>query len=144
VKNILIIDDNSLVLEALSALIGAQFKDCGILTARNGMEGIAMIDSMPVSFILTDLNMPILDGYGVINHRNKSCPQVPLYAMSGNCSPEVRERLGKLGVSECIDKPFFFEQVKSKIALALNSVPTDVVKENRTLLLAAAGGMICA
>jgi two-component system, chemotaxis family, chemotaxis protein CheY len=134
VNNILIIDDNIPLLEVLAALIGTQFKDCSILTARNGMEGITTIDSVPVAFILTDLDMPVMDGYGVINHRNKGYQQVPLVVMSGGCSPEVREKLGALGVTECIEKPFYFEQIKDKIALALNVEPSDDVKNYRSLL----------
>lgn len=142
VNNILIIDDNIQLLEALAALIGTQFKDCSILTARNGMEGIKTIDSVPVAFILTDLDMPVVDGYGVINHRNKSCPQVPLFVMSGGCSPEAREKLDVLGVSECIEKPFFFEQIRDKIALALNVEPVDADRNKRPLLHPTAGGMM--
>src|SRR3990172_2918139 len=95
-NNILIIDDNSDLLEALATVIGTQLKDCRILTARNGKEGIATIDSMPIALILTDLEMPVMDGYEVVKHRNKSCPQVPLFVMSGSLSPEVREKLGEL------------------------------------------------
>ena len=130
-NNILIIDDNLQLLEARAAVIGTQFQDCSILTARNGVEGIAKIETMPVDLILTDLDMPVMDGYGVISHRNKGYQQVPLFVMSGNCSPEVREKLDGLGVSECIEKPFFFEQIRSKIARALNVVLTSDIKNNR-------------
>jgi CheY-like chemotaxis protein len=130
-NNILLIDDNKLLLEALATVISTQLKDCTILTARNGAEGIALIDSMPVSLILTDLEMPVMDGYWVISHRNKSCPQVPLFVMSGRLFPEVRKKLGELGVSECIEKPFYFEQIRDKIALALNVEPIDEVWNNR-------------
>lgn len=143
-NNILLIDDNIQLLEALAMVIDAQIKDCTILTARNGTEGIAAIDALPISLILTDLDMPVMDGYGVINHRNKSCPQVPLFVMSGRCSSEVMEKLGELGVSECIEKPFYFQQIRDKIALALNVFePADHVKSNRPLLQpAAADGMM--
>lgn len=124
-NTILLIDDDALLLEALATLIGIQLKDCNILTARNGTEGIALIDSMPVSLILTDLEMPVMDGYGVIYHRNNSCPQVPVFVMSGRLSPEAREKLGKLGVSECIEKPFNFGEIRDKIALALNATPEN-------------------
>jgi CheY-like chemotaxis protein len=117
-------------------------KDCNILTAGNGTEGIALIDSMPVALILTDLDMPVMDGYGVINHRNKNCPGVPLFVMSGSLSPEAREKLGKLGVSECIEKPFYFEQIKDKMAYALNMELIDDVKNNRPLLQPAPNGMM--
>lgn len=142
-NNLLLIDDNILLLDALAAVIGEQLKDCNTLIARNGREGIAMMDSLPVAFILTDLEMPVMDGYGVIDHRNKVCPQVPLFVMSGRCFQEEREKLGELGVSECIEKPFIFEQLTDKIACALNVEPIDTVKSNRPLLQQSAGnGMI--
>lgn len=75
-----------------------------------------MIDSQPVACILTDLEMPVMDGYGVVNHRNKVCPQVPLFVMGDRCNQEVREKPGKMRVSECIERPFFFEQITDKIA----------------------------
>jgi len=142
--NLLFIDDNIHLLEALATVIGAQLKDCSILTARNGAEGIATIDSMPVAFILTDLEMPVMDGYGVINYRNKSCPQVPLFVMSGSLSPEVREKLGELGVSGCVEKPFDFDQLREIAAYMLNVGPIHDVKNYRPLLQPAANSMMSA
>jgi two-component system KDP operon response regulator KdpE len=123
--NILIIDDNVHLLESLAAVIGMQSQDYTILTAKNGLEGITAIDSRHVAFILTDLDMPIMDGYAVINHRNRSCPQVPLFVMSGSLSPEVMEKLGELCVSGCIEKPFSFRQIRDTIALAMNVESID-------------------
>src|SRR3990172_471479 len=65
-NNILLIDDNVHLLGLLATVIGTLLKDCNILTARNGAQGIAMIDSRPIALILTDLDMPVIDGYGVI------------------------------------------------------------------------------
>jgi CheY-like chemotaxis protein len=126
--NILLIDDNIQLLEVLAASIETPLQDCNILTARNGAEGIALIDSMPVALILTDLEMPVMNGYAVIEHRNKRCPRVPLFVMSGSLSPEVREKLGEMCVSGCIEKPFSFEQIKDVIALAWNAESIDVKK----------------
>ena len=141
-NNILFIDDDIHFLKALALVVGTQLNDCNILIANNGAQGVATMDSMPISFILTDLNMPVMDGYGVINHRNKSCPQVPLYVMSGCLSPETRGKLDRLCVSGCIEKPFGFEQITDKIARALNVELIDDFKNNRPLLQPAAEGMI--
>jgi len=141
--NILIIDDNISLLGSLAAVVGTQLKDCHILTARNGQEGIATIDSLPLALILTDLNMPVVDGYGVIAHRNKSCPQVPLFVMSGDLYPEVREKLCELRVSGCVEKPFSFEQVMEILECKLNDVSIDAGK-NKRRLQPAAHSMMCA
>ncbi len=129
--NILLIDDNIQLLEVLAASIETPLHDCNILTARNGAEGIALIDSMPVALILTDLDMPVMDGYGVIEHRNKRCPRVPLFVMSGSLSPEIREKLGEMRVSGCIEKPFSLKQINDVMALAWNVEPIEVKNSRR-------------
>ena len=136
-NNILIIDDNISLLGSLAAVVGTQLKDGHILTARNGEEGIATIDSLPLALILTDLNMPVVDGYGVIAHRNKSCPQVPLFVMSGDLDPEVREKLCELRVSGCVEKPFSFEQIMEIIEYELNAGSIDTVKNKQAPPVAA-------
>ena len=143
-NNILIIDDNISLLGSLAAVVGTQLKDCHILTARDGKDGIAKIDSLPLALILTDLNMPVVDGYGVIAHRNKSCPQVPLYVMSGDLFPEAREKLCELRVSGCVEKPFSFAQIVEIIEYELNDVSIDTGKSKHPRLQPAAHSMICA
>jgi CheY-like chemotaxis protein len=143
-NNILIIDDNIGVLESLATVVGTQLKNCHILTAHNGEEGIATINSLPLTLILTDLNMPVVDGYGVIAHRNKSCPQVPLFVMSGDLYPEVRERLCELSVSGCIEKPFSFEQIMEIIEYELNVGSIDTVKNKHPRMQPAAHSLVCA
>ena len=143
-NNILIIDDNISLLGSLAAVVGTQLKDCHILTARDGKDGIAKIDSLPLALILTDLNMPVVDGYGVIAHRNKSCPQVPLYVMSGDLFPEAREKLCELRVSGCIEKPFSFAQIVEIMEYELNDVSIDTGKSKHPRLQPAAHSMICA
>ncbi len=143
-NNILIIDDNIGLLEPLATVVGTHLKDCHVLTAHNGKEGIATINSLPLTLILTDLNMPVVDGYGVIAHRNKSCPQIPLFVMSGDLYPEVRERLCELRVSGCIAKPFSFEQIMELIEYELNVGSIDTVKNKRLRMQPAAHSLMCA
>jgi DNA-binding NtrC family response regulator len=143
-NNILIIDDNISLVGSLAAVLGTQLKDCRIHTAHNGKEGIAAIDSVPFALILTDLNMPVVDGFGVIAHRNKSCPQVPLFIMSGDLSPEVREKLCEMRVSGCVEKPFSFKQILEIIEYELNVGSIDTVKNKRLRMQPAAHSLMCA
>jgi len=135
---ILIIDDNISLLESLAAVVGTQVKNGTILTATNGREGIETINSVPVSLILTDLDMPVMDGYEVIKHRNKSCPQVPLFVISGSLFPEVRAKLSELRVSGCLEKPFSFEEVMELIDCELNVAMCGEVRDKRPRLRPAA------
>jgi DNA-binding NtrC family response regulator len=85
-----------------------------------------------------------VDGYGVIEHRNKSCPQVPVFVMSGDLYPEVREKLCEMRVSGCIEKPFSFEQIMELLEYELKDGAIDAVRNKRPRLQQAAHGMVCA
>ena len=61
-KNVLIVDDE----ETLLLIIETRFEDYKdqfkVLTASNGKEAIQILESNVIDFVVTDLNMPILDG----------------------------------------------------------------------------------
>jgi CheY-like chemotaxis protein len=97
---------------------------------------------VPFALILTDLNMPVVDGYGVIAHRNKTCPQVPLFVMSGDLYPEVREKLCEMRVSGCVEKPFSFEQIMEIMEYELEAGSIDTIRNKRPRLQPAARSMV--
>jgi CheY-like chemotaxis protein len=118
-NNILLIDDNICILETLTLRFSTRLHDWNILTAQNGSEGAEIMSSLPVSLVLTDLQMPVMDGYGVIDFRNRNFPLIPLIVMSGNLTPEVKKKLKELHVSECVEKPFDFDQLFLQVVSAI-------------------------
>jgi two-component system response regulator FlrC len=129
--NMLLIDDNTCILETLSLRFRARLQDWNILTAKNGGEGLEIMSSQPVSLVLTDLQMPGIDGYGVIEFRNSNYPLVPLIVMTGNVTPEVMEKLRGLHVAGCVEKPFDFEKLFRRVACAIGVDPeVDAVFAN--------------
>jgi CheY-like chemotaxis protein len=114
-KYILLIDDNKYLLDVFLMRLGMYLKNYNILTARNGMQGIEILKNIKVDFVLTDLDMPEMNGYEFIEHARRCFPHVPVYAMSNDCSPGVIERLRALGITECIEKPFMVEEAAFRI-----------------------------
>lgn len=114
-KNILLIDDNKYLLDVFVIRLTMTLKNYKILTARNGKRGIEIMKTVPVDFVLTDLDMPEMDGYQFIEYAQAHFPAIPVYAMSNDCSPATGERLRLLGIAECIEKPFLVEEVTHKI-----------------------------
>ncbi len=115
-KNILILDDNRDILDALSVSLRKVLKDCTILTSSNGAKGEDILKTTPIDLILTDLSMPTVNGYRFIEHVKKNYPFVPVCVMTGNCSPDVIKRLQSMGVGRWIEKPFQFDQLAHMIA----------------------------
>jgi len=123
-KRILIVDDSKVFLEAISLFVSCQLPDCAVLKAANGAQAIETMDTMPVDLILTDLNMPVVSGYQLIEYVKKNLPSAPVLGMTAVCTPDVEERLRRLGVSSCIEKPFDLYEVAHRISAALEK-PTQ-------------------
>ena len=115
-KTILIVDDNSFILDGLATTFGILLKNCTILTAENGMQAVKIMESVPVDLVLTDLSMPVMDGYQLIEHTKKIYPHIPVFVMTGVYTADVAERLRPLGVSHCTEKPFDYEELAHVIS----------------------------
>ncbi len=130
-KNILLIDDNKYLLDVFVIRLTMCLYNYRILTARDARRGIDILESVPIEFVLTDLDMPEIDGYQFIEYAKKHYPSIPVYAMSNNNSPEVTERLRSLGVADCIEKPFLVEEVTCRVMNGLKERLTVVNRGER-------------
>ncbi len=110
-KNILLVDDNRDTTDILSVILAGCMRNVLFRTAANGMEAVEILKHQPVDLILTDINMPVMNGYGLIEYRNINHPRVPLVAMTADASPDVIRRLALLGISDCLEKPFSYDMV---------------------------------
>jgi two-component system capsular synthesis sensor histidine kinase RcsC len=122
-KSILIIDDNKDLLDALSAALRCQLKDCGIVTALDGAKGMNIMESVPIDLIVTDLAMPVMNGYLFIEYAKKHYPAIPVCVMTGSCSPQILEKLRSSGVGRCIKKPFQLDELLQVISEELRLEP---------------------
>jgi DNA-binding NtrC family response regulator len=118
-KNVLIVDDNRMILSSLAAHIRFRLPDYHVLTAEDGQKAIDVLDINPVSLILTDLEMPNVDGFQVIKYAKKKCPHVPIIIMTGSWSLDLRMLVSKTGVVRCIEKPFRFDELDHMLLEAL-------------------------
>ncbi len=133
-KHILLIDDNKYLLDVFVIRLTMALRKCKVLTARSGKQGIEILKSARVDLVLTDLEMPEMDGYEFIEYAKKHFPAVPVYAMSGNCPVDCIKRLRQLGIMDCIEKPFLVEEVTYTILKGLKG--EKAVETNRSEALA--------
>ena len=118
-KNILIVDDNKFVIETLVLILASCMHDISFKTAANGKDAVEVLANSSVDLILTDLMMPVMDGYQLIEHRNRYYPHVPLMAMTADASPNVIRKLSDLGITDCLEKPFHYETISRMILFKL-------------------------
>lgn len=108
-KEILIVDDEASILNALSGVLKDEGYD--IRTAENGTEALDRIKEEPPALVLLDIWMPGLDGIEILTRIKKDYPNLPVVMMSGHGSIETAVRATKLGAYDYIEKPLSLEKV---------------------------------
>jgi CheY-like chemotaxis protein len=120
-KNILVVDDNKCIRDLVALIVTTFLKDCSVHMAENGAKAVRIFDSLPMSAIVTDLSMPVMDGYQFIKHVRSRSSDIPIIAMTGDSGPDIDERLKLFGVKRCLEKPFDVRDAAEEIASALGS-----------------------
>ena len=120
-KKVLIVDDNYYFLTGLLMSLYGYLKNCNILTAGNGKKAQEIMEYIPVDLIVTDLEMPIMDGYELVESVKKKQPDLPVFVMTGSGAPETEKRFASLGVPRCLEKPFGFKELADMIAAELGA-----------------------
>jgi CheY-like chemotaxis protein len=115
-KNILLIDDDLGLLKTLEEELRGYNEDWDILTAENGKQGAGIIASHSVDLVVTDLRMPVMDGYELLAYLRGKKPTIPIIVMTADDSREVGQRLKSLGVEQCISKPCQISEIVRAIS----------------------------
>jgi two-component system, chemotaxis family, chemotaxis protein CheY len=107
-RTILVVDDSPTVVKFVSfSLRNSGFN---VVTACDGMDAIEKMSHLAedVSLVITDLNMPNLDGYSLIGtlRQNERYCQTPIIILSSEDGADDRERGLKVGASSYLVKPF--------------------------------------
>ncbi|ACG79789.1 chemotaxis protein CheYI [Phenylobacterium zucineum HLK1] len=105
-KTILTVDDSRTMRDMLRmALTDAGFN---VLQAEDGEHGLEVLREGAPDVIVTDINMPRLDGYGFIAGVRASPVHraIPILVLSTESSPEKKLRAREAGASGWIVKPF--------------------------------------
>jgi DNA-binding NtrC family response regulator len=115
-KNILLIDDSKPILDSLSAYLSYFLRNCTVRTADNGRTAVEIMRSVPIDVILTDLEMPFMNGFELVAYTKTHYPAIPVFVMTGRHSPEMEKRAMSIGASRYIVKPFDVDVIKDLIA----------------------------
>jgi CheY-like chemotaxis protein len=118
---ILIADDDAHIVRVLS--IWLQRHGYQVVTAKNGEGALALLDREPIDLIISDMNMPVLDGVGLAKAvRGKVGATIPIIVLTARCDQErLNEQLAVYGV-RVYPKPFLPSQLVVEINRLLGVV----------------------
>lgn len=118
-KTVLVVDDSKCIRDLLSFTLTAHLTDCAVLTAENGAKAVELFDASPVDAIMTDLSMPVMNGFQLMEHIRSRSSAIPIIAMTAEVRPDIDERLKSFGVLRCLEKPFDMFDVMQEMASVL-------------------------
>lgn len=109
---ILICDDSSFARKQMARSLPAGW-DVEISYAENGLDGLDKVKAGKSEIMFLDLNMPVMDGYQVLEYVRKHDLPVMVIVVSGDVQPEAYDRVMKLGALDFIKKPVNGEQIEN-------------------------------
>ena len=115
---ILIADDESTVREGLVEYLSLSYQT--ILEASNGLEAFDIYKKNKIDILITDINMPIMDGLTLIENIREENRSLAIIVLSAHSDKEKLFRAIKLGLVEYIVKPIsrhILKEVLDKISI---------------------------
>lgn len=120
-KVVLSVDDSASIRQMVKlTLSGAGYE---VIQAADGVEGLAKARSTPVDLVVTDLNMPNMNGLTLIRELRKlpSCKGVPILFLTTESDDGLKKEAKAAGATGWITKPFQQEQLVTVVRRVLGA-----------------------
>jgi CheY-like chemotaxis protein len=102
--NVLVVDDNDSIREILTALLSHKGHRCE--SAANGREAMEKVVQGHFDVVITDVNMPEMDGITLTRELTLRFSHLPVMIMTAQLDEECRESALSAGAKEVLGKPF--------------------------------------
>lgn len=111
---ILLVEDNIEMQDFLTEILGKYFK---IEKANNGMEALDKLKQIKPSLIISDVMMPVMDGFTFLEKLKKKglASSIPFILLTARAAGEDRLKGLRLGVDDYITKPFDREELLIRV-----------------------------
>lgn len=117
---ILTVDDSAL---ARKRFVATPLREAGyeVVEATNGQEGLAAIAQHAPACVISDLLMPVMDGFEFIQAARAQGYRGPVVVVSADIQQTSRDRVHELGISTFLNKPFDKDDLLKVVDEALSS-----------------------
>ncbi|MDM8539747.1 response regulator [Desulfococcaceae bacterium HSG9] len=130
-KNVLIVDDETRLTSTLiSGLETFYAKDYAFLSAQNGQEAVQLLKSHPIDLVVTDLKMPVMNGFQLLAYMRSHYVSTPVIVLSAYGTKDIEARLKRLGCLNFMAKPVGFKDLADAIRDNLRNTSTAGVVKN--------------
>ncbi|ARF51968.1 two-component system sensor histidine kinase RcsC [Pantoea stewartii] len=112
---VLIVDDhpiNRMLLSEQLGTLGYQVK-----TAQDGVDALNVLSRNTIDIVLTDVNMPNMDGYRLAQRLRQLGHVFPVIGVTANALAEEKQRCMDAGMDNCLSKPVTLDVLKSTLGI---------------------------
>jgi CheY-like chemotaxis protein len=117
-RQLLVVDDNKAVRDVLSRMLS--FLGYGVTLAGNGIEAGKLFLYGSYDLVITDLQMPLMNGWELSRLIKERSPNTPVMVVSGACDETHWEKTNMNCVDAIIPKPFRLKEIAGTVRRLLN------------------------
>jgi putative two-component system response regulator len=123
----LIVDDEPRLRQVMTHLMRGDGFQC--VEAANGLEALAQLERFPATLVLSDLRMPKMDGFELLQAIRQRFPDVAVVMITAVADVESAVNCLGIGAADYVIKPYQLEDVRARVAQALDK--RRLILENR-------------
>ena len=119
---ILVIEDDEIIRSIIFEFL--ELKQFNVISAEDGCIGARLAQEQQPDLILCDINMPNLDGYGVLSkiRKNPITANIPFIFLTAEADSDSQKRAVQLGANDYLTKPVNIRKLFQAIANQLQKV----------------------
>ena len=123
-RKVLVVEDSP-AMRGLIASILDELPDCDVVEVANGFEALRRLPREPFSLVITDINMPDINGLELLSfiRRGANTQATPVLIVTSEGSEKDRDRGLALGANAYLTKPFVPEELLATVRRLLSSAP---------------------
>ena len=127
-RRILVVEDNKSVQDILSVILRSMGFEVAL--AKNGLEALTVFIESWFDLVLTDLQMPIMDGSRLAHLIKEMSPETPIILLTGADMETVKEKVETGPLESVIFKPFKIDDLQNAVqgALGLREAKQGVMR----------------
>jgi type II secretory ATPase GspE/PulE/Tfp pilus assembly ATPase PilB-like protein/CheY-like chemotaxis protein len=118
-RKVLLVDDEDSLRKVVKDLLERDGYD--VAEARDGVQALDQVDRVGPDIIVLDLNMPGLDGYGVLSHLRSrpATADIPVIVLTAKGDEDNEVRVFELGADDFLTKPFRARALSARLEAVL-------------------------
>jgi len=101
-KTILIVEDIELNIDLLTQILEDEYN---LLIAKDGAQGVLLVEQNEPDLVLMDMSLPIMDGYEATRNIRKTCQSLPIIGLSAHAMQGDAQRAMSAGCTDYLTKP---------------------------------------